>query len=260
MTYETWKNEVNVWQLVTDLKPEKQALAVSLTLVGNARGTAMDIAAADMAKDTGMATLIEQLDKVFLRDDKDKAYEAYKNFDTFSRTEDMSMTDFIVEFDKRYNKSKKYEMTLPEAVLAFKILDNAGLSSSEKQLALTASPDVKYASMKSALQRIFGESASAGVTSGFSGITVKEEKAFLTQHKRFPPTQKFENAQRGTNPLNKFGKRTKCAICQSVFHWAKNCPDKTASAKIVEDDSDTMDNCNLTLLTKDLPTPNEICH
>ena len=121
----------------------------------------MDIPAKDLAKETGMTTLLERLDKVFLRDDKDKAYEAYKSFDTFQRQENMSMTDYIVEFDKRYNKSKKYEMSLPEAVLAFKILDNAGLTSKDRQLALTASSDIKYGPMKSALQRIFGESGTA---------------------------------------------------------------------------------------------------
>ena len=42
----------------------------------------------------------------------------------------------IIEFDRRYNISKKYDMTLPEAVLTFKILDNAGLTSKERQLAL----------------------------------------------------------------------------------------------------------------------------
>lgn len=65
MNYETWKNKVSVWQLVTELKKEKQALAVSLTLTGNAREVAMDIPAADLTKDDGMDKLITQLDKVF---------------------------------------------------------------------------------------------------------------------------------------------------------------------------------------------------
>jgi hypothetical protein len=150
MTYETWKNKIEMWKLVTDLKSDKQALAVSLSLTGNAREVAMEVAAADLAKEVGMKTLIENLDKVFLRYDKDKAYEAYKNFDTFSKSENMSMSEYIVEFDKRYNQSKKYEITLPEAVLAFRLLDKANLTLSEKQLALTASSDVKYATMKSA--------------------------------------------------------------------------------------------------------------
>ena len=144
------EEQIEVWKLVTDLKSDKQALAVSLSLTGNAREVAMEVATADLAKEDGMKTLIENLDKVFLRCDKDKAYEAYKNFDTFSKSENMSMSEYIVEFDKRYNQSKKYEITLPEAVLAFRLLDKANLTLSEKQLALTASSDVKYATMKSA--------------------------------------------------------------------------------------------------------------
>lgn len=34
----------------------------------------------------------------------------------------MKISDYILEFDKPYNKAKKYEMALPEAILAFKIL------------------------------------------------------------------------------------------------------------------------------------------
>jgi hypothetical protein len=41
-------------------------------------------------------------------------------------------------------------ITIPEAVLAFRLLDKANLTLSEKQLALTASSDIKYATMKSA--------------------------------------------------------------------------------------------------------------
>lgn len=61
-----------VWQLVTELKKEKQALAVSLSLTGNARETAMEVPAEDMGKADGTEKLIAKLDKDFLRDDKDK--------------------------------------------------------------------------------------------------------------------------------------------------------------------------------------------
>ena len=121
-----------------ELKAEKQALAVLLTLMRNAWGAAMEILAADLAKEDGMAKLIAQLDKTFLQDDKDKAYEAYKNFDTFVKTERLYKSDYIVEFDKIYNKAKKYNMTLPEAVLAFKLFSNSGLSSRDKQLAFNS--------------------------------------------------------------------------------------------------------------------------
>lgn len=61
-----------VWQLVTELKKEKQALAVSLSMTGNARETAMEVPAEDLGKADGTEKLIAQLDKDFLRDDKDK--------------------------------------------------------------------------------------------------------------------------------------------------------------------------------------------
>lgn len=144
------------------------------------------IPAEDLGKADGMEKRIAQLDKVFLRDDKDKAYEAYKNFDVFKITENMKISDYILEFDKPYNKAKKYEMALPEAIIAFKILDNAGLSSQEKQLDLTACTDLQYKSMKSALQRIFGENSSSysDVKTDSQIITVKQEPGFCTQNKK----------------------------------------------------------------------------
>ncbi|CAG2196696.1 unnamed protein product [Mytilus edulis] len=184
-----------------------------------------------------------------------KHHEAYKNFDTFVKTENLSMSDYIIEFDKRYSKSKKYDMTLPEAVLAFKLLDNAGLSSRDKQLALTASSDVKYTSMKSALQRIFGErmSGPSENTGIVPSITIKQEPVYYTQHNKGSKSK-----EKGTNPLNRFGKRTKCAVCQSVFHWAKDCPDKVNSVNFVESESEIVENCNITLFTKEQPPVSEI--
>ena len=69
------------------------------------------------------------------------------------------MSDYIINFEQRYNKCKKYEMTLPDTVLAFKLLDNAGLSQSDRQLALTACSDLKFDTMKAALNRIFATKA-----------------------------------------------------------------------------------------------------
>ena len=61
-----------------------------------------------------------------------------------------------MDFDSLYTKIKKREMVLPEAVLAFKLLDGAGLTENQRPLALTTCSDLKYESMKSTLKRIFG--------------------------------------------------------------------------------------------------------
>ena len=72
-------------------------------------------------------------------------------------------------------------MTLPDTVLAFKLLDNAGLSQSDRQLALTACSDLKFDTMKAALNRIFATKASLLESCTASAITVKEESAYVTE-------------------------------------------------------------------------------
>ncbi len=61
------------------------------------------------------------------------------------------MVEYIVEFKRRYNRLLKFKMKLQDAVLAFKLLDTAGLTVKDKQLALTACPSVSFTDMKSAL-------------------------------------------------------------------------------------------------------------
>jgi len=83
--YEAWKNEVSIWRLVTDLDKKKQAFAVALGLEGRARETALEIPAVDLNKDDGMETLLAKLDAVFLREEKDRAYEVYSHLDSISK-------------------------------------------------------------------------------------------------------------------------------------------------------------------------------
>ena len=50
----------------------------------------------------------------------------------------VAITDYIIDFEHRYNRMHKYDMVLPDAVLSFKLLDTACLYGREKPLALTA--------------------------------------------------------------------------------------------------------------------------
>lgn len=222
--YECWKNEVNIWTRVTELDKKKQALAVALGLEGRARETAMEISAEDLDSDTGMTTLMAKLDDVFLKEEKDRAYEAYSYFDGITKDSSVSMADYIIDFEQRYNRMKRYNMTLPDAVLAFKLLDTACLDDKNRQLALTACTELTFSSMKSALKRIFrGKAAGSS-----NGIQVNQDVAFFTEQRPQRREKRNEMWQSGhskqplpgTNPLDKYGKRSRCAICQSTFHWA----------------------------------------
>ena len=255
--YESWKNEVNIWTRVTDLDKEKQALAVALALSGRARDTAMEIPVDDLNKDTGMGTLLAKLDDLFLKEEKDRIYEAYSDFDRINKEANMSMADYIIDFEQRYSRMKKYKMELPDAVLAFKLLDTACLDITDRQLALTACTDLTFASMKSALKRIFGGKTST------TAERIGQESVFATEQ-RWLKSKSWQQSARqktppqpGTNPLDKHGRRSKCAVCQSTYHWAKDCPHKGENVKMTEDKTD-VEECNITLYAKESPTDAEI--
>ncbi|CAL9707805.1 unnamed protein product [Knipowitschia caucasica] len=259
--YESWKNEVGIWARVTDLEKKKQALAVALSLSGRARETAMEIPVDELNEDTGMKILLDKLDSLFLKEEKDRIYEAYTDFDRIVKHESVSMADYIIDFEQRYSRMRKHKMELPDAVLAFKLLDTACLDGTDRQLALTACTDLTFASMKSALKRIF----SGKMRAASEGIS--QESVFATeQHRRdkgktWQQSGRPRTPQPGTNPLDKFGRRSKCAVCQSTFHWARDCPHKGESVNITEDkakDKAGVEECNITLYTKASPTDAEI--
>lgn len=60
-------------------------------------------------------------------------------------------------FEHRYNRINQFKMELPDAVLAFKLLDTAGLNVKDKELALIACPSLMFDNMKAALKRISGD-------------------------------------------------------------------------------------------------------
>ena len=95
-SYDQWRNEISVWQLVTELKPDKQALAVTLCLPRKARQTALEIDAKELNKDDGMTRLLTKLDSVFKKETVDEAYDTYHAFGKFTRSNQDTMSDYIV--------------------------------------------------------------------------------------------------------------------------------------------------------------------
>ena len=72
--YETWKSEIDIWRLMTDVEKERQALALVLLLSGQARQCALKINVADLNMTDGVDTLLKSLDELFLKDKVDIAY------------------------------------------------------------------------------------------------------------------------------------------------------------------------------------------
>ena len=253
-SYESWKNEIAIWKLVCELDKKKQALAVTLSLSGKARQKALEIPVADLNKDDGIDTLITALDQIFLQDKVDLAYSTYSKFDTFKKSASISMSDYIIEYERLYHQCTKHGMTMPDAVLAFKLLDNSNLSPTERQLALTAANDLKFETMKGALRRIFANNPTSD-----TGKSIDVQSAYYTSYKKktnntrySPDNRQTKNSSSKLNPLNKFGKTARCVICQSVYHWKRDCPHKAEQAHLTDqcNEEPEVEECHLALFTK----------
>ena len=87
------------------------------------------------------------------------------------------MSDYIVKFDKRYNKAKKIWYDTPWGL---QIIRQCWPFLQRQTISLNISSDVKYASMKSALQRIFGGRASepTELSANLQSITIKQEPVY----------------------------------------------------------------------------------
>ena len=70
--YEDWENDLEIWKCLMDVPKEKQALAVTLSsLSGQAKAKSIEIPVSTLNKENGLKTLIEALDKLYLRDKED---------------------------------------------------------------------------------------------------------------------------------------------------------------------------------------------
>lgn len=96
-------------------------------------------------------------------------------------------------------------MTLPDAVLAFKLLDMACLDEKNRQLALTACTNLTSSSMKSALKWIFWQKNTMHV----KGNTSEPEQRQRGRGKQNTTLQSGQQRPPllGINPLDKFSKR-----------------------------------------------------
>ena len=84
-----------------------------------------------------MTVLLNFLDKHLAKDDLTDSLEKFEDFDDFYRNEGQSIHEYIAEFDTKYRKMEKKDMTLPPEILAFKLLRKACITKEEKLLVLT---------------------------------------------------------------------------------------------------------------------------
>ena len=101
---------------------KKQGLALTLSLTGKAQDCMLELSVDDIGAEGSVKKIIDRLDKLFLNDKVQNAYIAYETLESFKKTSEMSITEYINEFERLHHKIKEYDMGLPSGVLAYKLL------------------------------------------------------------------------------------------------------------------------------------------
>ncbi|GAB1599884.1 hypothetical protein Ahia01_000265900 [Argonauta hians] len=268
-----WEREIEIWALVTDIPEEKQAAAIYLTLEGKAKDCCKSLKVSELKGASGTEKLMTKLKQLYAIDNEQRIYQAYEEFENYTRPTNISMTDFLNEWERRYNQLKARDIELPDAVLAYRLLKSAKLSSEKQALVRATVSKLTLADMKKQIKAIFDSSAISDLSEQTCAIKL-EENAMYTQNRENEPEEVFYSrsrftrgrggfrglrargsnsyqagprgyfhnqhtegaAARGdarkskkTNPLTRSGFPSRCAICESIYHWAKECPDKEKS-------------------------------
>ena len=143
---EDWLREIEIWQCVTDIEEKKQGPVVYLSLPDKIWKSCNDISASDF-KDNELNTLIMKIKTLYAKDINTLAYMAYDQFENFKRPDEMTIVDYINEFERLNNKIRQFDMVLPTGVLAYKVLNNANISSEKKQLIRATVVSLTYENM-----------------------------------------------------------------------------------------------------------------
>ena len=266
--YEQWKEDVLIWKEVTDLAKNKQALAVHLTLKGQAKEVANQVTTDDKKKDEGLAILLQKLDEAFLKEPERRKFMAYQDFEECVRKDGMSICDFMREFDTKYFKMKAKNMSLPDEVLAFRLVKNCRLTDVQKDQVMASTKPLSFTEVRATLKRMFESNDGCDVDNS-QGVKVKDEPVFVAKAVNKSEMKDEESMTYGedvmwtTNYGNRRGygrdwnrrfNRSRysryprrnwrgfryndgCFECGAKDHWARNCDTKK---KDVDGKDDTL--------------------
>ena len=129
--FEEWKHDVEIWQVVTELE-KKQGPVLYRSLEGQAKKACSNIAVKDLCDKDGFNLIMQKLENVFAKDAEQMAFEDCMKFETFKCSPEMSIVEYITEFERLYNRIQVHDMKHADGVLAYKLLINANISE-EKQ-------------------------------------------------------------------------------------------------------------------------------
>ena len=104
-------------------------------------------------------------------------YEAIEAFETFKRTQEMPVKEYTEEFNRKYQKVKSYNITIPDDILGYRLLKSCALSSRDEQILKATITSINITEIKTKLSKIYSEGP---VVKSDSPLSIKSEPTFNT--------------------------------------------------------------------------------
>ena len=118
-----------------------------------------ELTARDLITEDGLVVLFQKFDRAITTEKIDEAYSVYSNFIKFQKVEEMSMNDYIIEYEHFYHIMTQYDTKLQNTVLTFKLADGANICEDQYKLALALGTNLQFEIMNSAFKYYFTKSA-----------------------------------------------------------------------------------------------------
>ena len=174
--YADWVRMVTWWQSRSDLSPEKQGLALAGSLDGKALDAIFELTDAEINHADGVKNIIAQLDKLFKKETLTEKIEDIESFENFVRSDDMSIKDYINEFDKRLKKLSSHKIVYPDDIKGYRLLKNSKIQTDEEKLIKATITSIAYDTVLKKLKDVFGDAKP-----GESRLSMKTEPIFHTK-------------------------------------------------------------------------------
>ena len=122
VTYKFWKNHIEMWTAICGVPQNEQGILVLLQyLTGNkkAEKAVSVLTTADLHIETALRILICKLDDAFQDEKAENTYSIDKKFIYLKKSSQMSMNEYILEFENLSYEMSSFNMTFLDTVLAF---------------------------------------------------------------------------------------------------------------------------------------------
>ena len=244
--YSAWKHKLTAWEILTDIKPDKQGLAVYLQgLEGRYQEVVSKIDIKDLNTNGGVAKITALLDRYCQAHESQRQYTVYEKVHSFQRGRAESVNDALIRFESLVMDMDSLDMKLPPTVLAFHVLKAMVLGSDTETLVRATVTDLTYENMVSQIRGVTEtlsldkHKVKSEAFEGFGEVKVEPEDPDTTLYSRgqhFPRRNRgFRRGRPGRSYFGRSGgargtNERQCFICGASDHLSYDCPNKSSNS------------------------------